>query len=253
MQLCKRDQAGQSVERSCQRRYQQQAAFCCSSIPAPCRCRHRRSALPLLTFLLALWQVVSCNSVNGKRSEDGQPGYGIQARGACFAASTPACSIVPAGPCLHPSCRLPAQQTAGHTLLARPTAGMVQGEFDLSLSADGLLAAALMTGLMLSAPASSQLSRHFPALRLMGFGLGWVGGEGRREGGADVRGGMREAKHPPAAVAALPGGCTRVQAAAPSVPSCLASKPVSHSVPEGLQRLAVSQSKAHPARRQPSR
>ncbi|KAL4447478.1 hypothetical protein ABPG75_004697 [Micractinium tetrahymenae] len=71
--------------------------------------------------------VVSCNSVNGKRSEDGQPGYGIQ------------------------------------------------GEFDLSLSADGLLAAALMTGLMLSAPACSQLSRHFPALRLMGLGLSlWV-------------------------------------------------------------------------------
>ncbi|KAL4434613.1 hypothetical protein ABPG77_002736 [Micractinium sp. CCAP 211/92] len=71
--------------------------------------------------------VVSCNSVNGKRSEDGQPGYGIQ------------------------------------------------GEFDLSLSADGLLAAALMTGLMLSAPTCSQLSRHFPALRLMGLGLSlWV-------------------------------------------------------------------------------
>ena len=48
---------------------------------------------------------------------------------------------------------------------------LLQGEFDLSLSADGLLAAMLMTGLMISAPASSQLSRHIPALRLMGAGL----------------------------------------------------------------------------------
>lgn len=50
----------------------------------------------------------------------------------------------------------------------------VQGEFDLSLSTDGLLAAMLMTGLMLSAPACSQLSRHFSALRLMGAGLRWA-------------------------------------------------------------------------------
>jgi hypothetical protein len=47
----------------------------------------------------------------------------------------------------------------------------VQGDFDLSLPADGLLAAALMTGLMLSAPTAAQLSRHYPSLKLISAGL----------------------------------------------------------------------------------
>ncbi|KAL4856757.1 putative sphingolipid transporter spinster 2 [Chlorella vulgaris] len=47
----------------------------------------------------------------------------------------------------------------------------IQGDFDLSLPADGLLAAALMTGLMLSAPTAAQLSRHYPSLKLISAGL----------------------------------------------------------------------------------
>lgn len=58
-------------------------------------------------------------------------------------------------------------------LLSHASAGdpAVQGEFDLSLSADGLLAAMLMLGLMLSAPTCSQLSRHVPVMRLLSGGL----------------------------------------------------------------------------------
>lgn len=50
----------------------------------------------------------------------------------------------------------------------------MQGDFDLSLPADGLLAAALMTGLMLSAPTAAQLSRHYPSLKLISAGLRYV-------------------------------------------------------------------------------
>ena len=47
----------------------------------------------------------------------------------------------------------------------------LQGDFDLSLAADGMIAAALFVGLMLSAPAAAQLSKRVPALRLVGAGL----------------------------------------------------------------------------------
>jgi hypothetical protein len=67
---------------------------------------------------------------------------------------------------LHNQCSQAAQLRAP----ARPLL-LLQGEFDLSLAADGLLAAALTVGLMVSAPTFSQLSRHFPALRLIGAGL----------------------------------------------------------------------------------
>ncbi len=142
-------------------------------------CR-RQQTLPW-SPLPALRQVVSCNSVNGKRSEDGQPGYGIQARVQTiqrwclpvlrWQCSLRACSLRAAPwPCAmqNAECKAAVAQTSPHV-----GACAVQGEFDLSLSADGLLAAALMTGLMLSAPTCSQLSRHFPALRLMGLGLRW--------------------------------------------------------------------------------
>lgn len=46
-----------------------------------------------------------------------------------------------------------------------------QAEFDIDLARDGLLVAAMVGGLMLSAPAAAQLSRHCPALRLVGAGL----------------------------------------------------------------------------------
>ena len=54
---------------------------------------------------------------------------------------------------------------------AIPCLRSLQGDFDLSLAADGMIAAALFVGLMLSAPAAAQLSKQFPALRLVGAGL----------------------------------------------------------------------------------
>lgn len=47
----------------------------------------------------------------------------------------------------------------------------VQGDFDLSLPRDGLVAAALMLGLLLSAPVAAMLSKRVNSLRLMGGGL----------------------------------------------------------------------------------
>lgn len=111
------------------------ALFCCSAL-----------------LLFADRGVIGSNSVNGKQAGDGSPGYGIQV-GFTADDAVLGCRVMPAA------------------FVSNTSSRSTQGEFDLSLAADGLLAAAVMVGLMVSAPACAQLSRRLPALRLIGAGL----------------------------------------------------------------------------------